>query len=258
MQMMQIMTTDTQQFLSFTRSLFFLVLPLFFFLLGTLLARVCANPSNPSFNHSLFESLSALVLYVTKGSPGVQTVDHFEASLFGPFTQVLQRDVTEFKPYVFQIFAQLLEMRKGSGVSQNYWSLFQPCLQNNVWTKGNTPALARLLTSYLVVDAATIVQQNHLQAVLGCWQKAQSMLSTQSSGFELLTSIIINVKTESLTPYISNITGLLVNLMQKRMNVRFATGFLGCFWGVLIAKHGAQSLEMSLNGINVSGAFCNG
>ena len=61
------------------------------------------------------------MLYVTKGHPGVQTVDSFEASLFGPFQNVLVRDVVEFKPYVFQIFAQLLEMRKGHGVSQNYW-----------------------------------------------------------------------------------------------------------------------------------------
>ena len=129
------------------------------------------------------------------GNPGVQTVDNFETALFGPFTQVLQRDVTEFKPYVFQIFAQLLEMRKGHGVSPNYWNLFQPCLQNTIWTKGNTPALARLLTSYLVVDATTIVAQNQLQAVLGCWQKAQSMLSTQSSGFELLTAIVVHVST---------------------------------------------------------------
>jgi exportin-2 (importin alpha re-exporter) len=224
---------------------------------GKLLARVCANPSNPSFNHLLFESLSALVLYVTKGNPGLQTVENFEASLFGPFTSVLQRDVTEFKPYVFQIFAQLLEMRKGNGVSQAYWGLFQPCLQNNVWTKANTPALARLLTSYLVVDANTIVSQNQLQAVLGCWQKSQSIMTTQDSGFELLTSIIVHLKSENIAPYIRTITTVLVQLMQKRMNVRFATKFLGNFWGVLIAKHGTQSLETSLNGINVSFFFFN-
>ena len=178
---------------------------------------MCANPSNPSFNHSLFESLSALVLYVTKGSPGVQTVDHFEASLFGPFTQVLQRDVTEFKPYVFQIFAQLLEMRKGNGISQNYWSLFQPCLTAALWTKANIPALSRLLTSYLIVDANTIVAQNQLQPVLGCWLKAQSMSSTQSSGFELLKALLVNVQTEAVVQYIPTITSTLVQAMQKNM-----------------------------------------
>jgi exportin-2 (importin alpha re-exporter) len=150
------------------------------------------------------------------GNPGVQTVDNFETALFGPFTQVLQRDVTEFKPYVFQIFAQLLEMRKGHGVSPNYWNLFQPCLQNTIWTKGNTPALARLLTSYLVVDATTIVAQNQLQAVLGCWQKAQSMLSTQSSGFELLTAIVVHVST---VRHVSSVLGLsLVVLFKVRLN----------------------------------------
>ena len=223
--------------------------------LGVLLARVCANPSNPTFNHALFESLSALVLYVTKGNPGVATVDNFEASLFGPFTQVLQRDVTEFKPYVFQIFAQLLEMRKGNGISQNYWSLFQPCLTAALWTKANIPALSRLLTSYLIVDANTIVAQNQLQPVLGCWLKAQSMSSTQSSGFELLKALLVNVQTEAVVQYIPTITSTLVQAMQKNMNVRFATGFLGSFWGIVIAKHGVQSLEQSLEGMQ-NGLFC--
>ena len=219
--------------------------------LGVLLARVCANPSNPTFNHALFESLSALVLYVTKGNPGVGTVDTFEASLFQPFTQVLQRDVTEFKPYVFQIFAQLLEMRRGHGISQNYWSLFQPCLTAALWTKANIPALSRLLTSYLIVDANTIIQQNQLQPVLGCWLKAQSMASTQSSGFELLTSLLVNVSSDAVMQYIPKITQTLVQAMQKHMNVRFAVGFLGSFWGITIAKHGVQSLEASLEGMQV-------
>ena len=32
--------------------------------LKTILGRVCANPSNPSFNHYLFETIASLVRYI--------------------------------------------------------------------------------------------------------------------------------------------------------------------------------------------------
>ena len=91
--------------------------------LGAQLQRVCKNPSNPMFNHYLFECLSALIKFVTAGNPGAATIDQFEQMLFPPFQMVLQHNIVEFMPYVFQIFAQMLEMRRGVGISQNYMQL---------------------------------------------------------------------------------------------------------------------------------------
>ena len=224
--------------------------------LGILLARVCGNPSNPTFNHCLFESLSALVRFVGGGSGGsavqIGTVDKFEGALFGPFTSVLTRDVTEFKQYVFQIFAQLLEMRKGHGISPGYWSLFQPCLTASLWTRANTPALSRLLTAYLNVDAPALAQRNQLQPLLGCWLKAQSGVSTQAAAFELITAFVTNLPLPAFQQYLPNIVQTLVTRMQKHLNLRFVTGFLGNFWGVLVAKHGCACLEQNIDRLQVS------
>ena len=74
--------------------------------LKNILGRVCANPSNPSFNHYLFESIASLVRYICAATPAA--VDAFEAMLFPPFQQVLQADISEFTPYIFQVLAQLL------------------------------------------------------------------------------------------------------------------------------------------------------
>ena len=200
------------------------------------------------------ESLSALVRFVGAGAGGqiqIATVDKFEAALFGPFTAVLTRDVVEFKPYVFQIFAQLLEMRKGHGVSPAYWNLFTPCLSATLWTRGNTPALARLLTAYLFVDAPGVARTNQLQPVLGCWLKATSMVSTQTAAFQLITAFVASLPLQAFQQFVPNIVQTLVTKMQKNMNLRFVSGFLGNFWGIFVGKHGVQVLEQSLEAMQV-------
>ena len=54
--------------------------------LKTILGRVCANPSNPSFNHYLFETIASLVRFICAATPAA--VDAFESMLFPPFQQV--------------------------------------------------------------------------------------------------------------------------------------------------------------------------
>ena len=75
--------------------------------LSSALERVCKNPRNPGFNHNLFESIAIVV----KGlcSNDVSQVNQLEQMLFPPFQTILQMDILEFTPYVFQILAQLLE-----------------------------------------------------------------------------------------------------------------------------------------------------
>lgn len=58
---------------------------------------------------------------------------------------VVQEDVQEFHPYVFQIFAQLIELRSGAlpGV---YMQIFPPLLSPQFWERpGNVTPLVRLL-----------------------------------------------------------------------------------------------------------------
>jgi len=73
------------------------------------LGRVCKNPKNPQYNHYLFESIAVLVKSVCIATPAATAA--FEALLFPPFQTILQMEVTEFIPYVFQVLAQLLEFK---------------------------------------------------------------------------------------------------------------------------------------------------
>lgn len=117
--------------------------------LTALLHRVCTNPSNPSFNHLLFEAIAALMRAVCGSKP--ESVSDFQALLFPPFQEVLQKDVLEFFPYVFQLFAELLELRPTpapgqSSLTDQYRALLGPVLTPALWmNKGNVPALTELL-----------------------------------------------------------------------------------------------------------------
>lgn len=152
--------------------------------LKAILARVCANPSAPAFNHYLFETVAALVRETCALNPGA--VGAFEAALFPPFEQVLRLDVAEFCPYVLQVFAQLLEAHtqgqqqaKGPGPAQGgapaalsdaYRSLWPPLLLPGMWERrANVPALCRLVRAFVKSGEPAVASA--LPSVLGIFQK---------------------------------------------------------------------------------------
>jgi hypothetical protein len=53
---------------------------------------ISKNPSNPKFNHYVFESLGALVRYACAGNPTL--TQQVESMLFPPFQAILQLDIT--------------------------------------------------------------------------------------------------------------------------------------------------------------------
>jgi exportin-2 (importin alpha re-exporter) len=60
--------------------------------LNNILGRVYKNPTNPGFNHYLFESISILIRNVIAINPAAIQV--FESHLFPAFQAILQEDVT--------------------------------------------------------------------------------------------------------------------------------------------------------------------
>ena len=97
----------------------------------------------------------------------------------------------EFVPYVFQLFAALLEANPAGPLSDYYKSLIPPILDPSPWaSKGNVPALVRLLTAIIPRAASDFVQDNQTETLLGLFQKLVAVKSNETFGFELLESII--------------------------------------------------------------------
>lgn len=98
---------------------------------------------------------------------------------------------TEFIPYIFQILAQLLESSPADSVSDNYRALLGPLLQPTLWeTRGNIPACTRLLSALIPRVAKTIVAENHLEAVLGIFQRLLNGKKSELNAFDVLDAVI--------------------------------------------------------------------
>nr|CAD7591160.1 unnamed protein product [Timema genevievae] len=119
------------------------------------LAIVARNPSKPHFNHYLFETIGLSIRIVCSANPS--SVSSFEAALFPIFQELLQQDVQEFIPYVFQVLSLLLEQHTSGDAPEPYMVLF-PCLLSPVlWERpGNIHPLVRLLQAFIRTAAQQI------------------------------------------------------------------------------------------------------
>jgi exportin-2 (importin alpha re-exporter) len=214
--------------------------------LTSVLGRVAKNPRNPQFNHCLFEANAILIRSVCSKDPSY--VEAFEGFLFPPFQTILQMDVSEFTPYVFQLLAQLLEYRPaGMGLGPSYESLLPPLTTPALWDRrGNIPALVRLLQAYLAQGSAYIVAQGKLVPMLGIFQKLIASRASEVNGFELLGTMVQKVPIESLQPQLQNLVQVLLVRLQQGKTARYVRSCTQ-FFGLFVSLFGAQAYFDLLN-----------
>lgn len=129
---------------------------------------------------------------------------------------------TEFMPYVFQLFAALLEVEPEKPLPQAFDSLIGPVIAPPIWEqRGNVPALVRLLTVIIPRAAEDLVKSNQLEGVLGIFQKLVSTKVYEGEGFELLECVIENYPPATLEPYWTH----LITIMLTRLQGPQSTGF---------------------------------
>ncbi|RVD83340.1 uncharacterized protein DFL_007732 [Arthrobotrys flagrans] len=168
--------------------------------------EISKNPSNPRFNHYHFEALGALIRFVGPLNPA-----HFENALSTPFLGILQAEVSEFLPYVFQLLGLLLECNPNTPLPELYQRLIDPILAVTLWeTRGNIPALVRLLNAICARESQHILKNQKIVPIFGIFQKLLSVKSTESSAFDLLDGLVANFPTDALNPYIGQVFNLIM------------------------------------------------
>lgn len=96
---------------------------------------------------------------------------------------------TEFIPYVFQLLSLLLESNPKAPLPQRYKDLVGPLLTPTLWeSRGNVPALVRLLQAIMARGASIFTTDNQLTPVLGIFQKLVSSKVNEVHAFDLLES----------------------------------------------------------------------
>lgn len=183
------------------------------------------NPSNPRFYYYLFEGLGALIRYAAPTHSSA-----FETKLYNPFSAILSEGIEEFTPYVFQLFAALLEANPSGELTSYYRSLFEIIILPGVWeARGNVPALVRLLTAMIPRDVQNIVAKNQVEPMLGIFQKLVSSKANEIYSFELIESIITYVPLEALQPYFVTILQLMLTRLSNMKTEVFQQRFVAFY-----------------------------
>ncbi|KAH8598260.1 CAS/CSE protein [Bisporella sp. PMI_857] len=181
-----------------------------------------ANPSNPRFYYYHFEAIGALIRYAAPLQP-----EKLEQELYSPFAGILQNDVQEFMPYVFQLFAALLEARPDGPLSDYYKALIIPVLTPALWeSRGNVPALARLLTSIIPRSAADIVANSQLEQILGIFQNLMASKKTELQSFDILEAVIASCDVAVVKNYFPTILTLLFTRLNSNPTEKFKQRFV--------------------------------
>ncbi|XP_026320326.1 exportin-2 isoform X2 [Hyposmocoma kahamanoa] len=231
--------------------------------LAQMLAAVAKNPSKPHFNHYLFETLSLSVSLVTKSNPNAITA--FEDALFPIFQEILQNDVQEFMPYVFQMLSLLLEMRgamasmgAAGGDSDAYGALL-PCLvAPPLWERpANVRPLVRLLCAFVASRSALIIRTNKLNAMLGVFQKLIASKTNDHEGFYLIQTMLYKFGESVMSPYTKQIITLLFQRLSSSKTTKYVRGLIA-FLGFYAAHFGADSLVELVDSVqaNMFAMYC--
>ncbi|KAF9463182.1 CAS/CSE protein [Collybia nuda] len=188
--------------------------------LVAILGVISKNPSNPRFDQFIFESISGLMRFVVSGNSA--TLPSFEQALFGPFTIILQQDIDQYIPYVFQILAQMLELHT-TNVPDQYRSLLPFLLTPAVWQqKGSVPGLVKLLKAFLARDSVQMLSAGQIASVLAVTQ--QRLIPSKLNdawGLDLLQSVVQNVKPGDLKQYFKGVIMTLLTRMQTSKTDKF-------------------------------------
>ncbi|KAJ5809254.1 uncharacterized protein N7503_001472 [Penicillium pulvis] len=191
----------------------------------TITQIISSNPSNPRFYYFFFEAMGAFVRYAAPANP-----DKLEQALYAPFAAILQNDVQEFMPYVFQLFAALLEANSAANLPTYYQELIAPILMPVMWdSRGNIPALARLLSSIIPRGAQYIVEHNQIEPILGIFQKLVSTKANEGYAFDLLETVVAAFPPAALEQYFIMIMQIILQRLQnsktENLSIRFVRFF---------------------------------
>ena len=223
--------------------------------LANILGMVARNPTQPGFNHYLFEAIAALVKFGCDGTDaGIAAV---EGLLFPPFQIILQEDVQEFHPYVFQIFAQMIEKRADAGstgvartaviIPDAYMQLLQPLLTPHFWERtGNIPALGRLLRAFIRASPKQI--EPHVQGILGVFQKLVAMKSQDHEGMYVLDELLASLDDAVMAQYLGSVWQVIYQRLTAAKTTKFCKTFM--YTGSLLAAlRGGDAAGQSMDSV---------
>jgi exportin-2 (importin alpha re-exporter) len=130
-------------------------------------------------------------------------------------------------PYVFQIFAAMLEVESTKPLPQSFQSIIGPIIAPPLWEqRGNVPALVRLLTAIIPRAAEDLDKTGQLEGILGIFQKLVSTRVYEGYGFDLLECVIDNYPAATMERYWIHIITVMLTRLQSQQSTSFHLRFV--------------------------------
>jgi len=186
-----------------------------------ILAAISANPSNPVFNHNLFEAIASIVKVCVPTQP-----DAVEGVLLPALGGILEKNVVDFLPYTFQILGLLLDAT--SSVKPLYQDLFARLLTAELWrAQANVPGLVRLLRAYFCKHAVFAeLLRTHLQPILERFQFVLCNRKTEASAFDLVNAIYMHLPVELYQQHLKTLMTVLLTRLQSSKSPKYKRDFV--------------------------------
>lgn len=225
-----------------------------------LLGRVTRNPANPTFNHLLFEALASLLR--TAVAPRPEVAAQFEAAILPHAATIIQGDVLEFQPYLYQVLAVYQDQR--AAFAGTVRSMLPALLAPVQWQRrGGVPALASLVGAFLAQGgAAPLLADGMLLPLLNAWKgvlmlslpgpdgKPQAMKGHEGYAFTVLDALFQHLPGDALAP--PQLRPLLEVVLQavETLKKRAAAARFVHSVGVLCGVHGPGSFVATMQGLS--------
>jgi len=207
------------------------------------LKQLCANPARPNFNHNLFECIALSIRILCKAHPSAAA--SFEESLMPTFGEILEKDIGELVPYVFQIMALLLQVQNGCPAT--YVNMYPQLLLPVLWeASGNVQPLVLLLSTFIEKNPQESAKKT--EPLLGVFQKLIASRSNDVHGFALLKAMTCFISPKEMAQYWQSVFLVLFKRLQTAKTAKYCGAFveyLACF----AAKHGTEQLRDITNKI---------
>lgn len=189
--------------------------------LATLLIALAANPMNPVFNHNLFEAIASIVKVCATSQP-----DQVEAALLPAFGQILEKNVTDFLPYTFQILGLLLDASPSP--KPLYQELFSRLLSPHLWSAvANVPGLIRLFRAYFAKHQVFMaLLQANMQTILERFQFVLCNKKSEAAAFELLNAMYGQLPFELYQSLFKTLMTVLLSRLQSTKSGKFKKDFV--------------------------------
>ena len=206
---------------------------------------ISKNPSNPKFSHYTFESICVILTDYSSSIEQYLTI--IKPTLFG----LLNQEVQEFVPYVFQILAYCLEVfPKGKPIPEEYHQIIKPLCSPAVWEyKGNIPAISRLISAIVSSSPSSFSNAEQLKPILGVFQKLISSKVNDNLGFHILETILTSINLQYTQNYLKEICVIIMTRLQSYKTEKFVKQFI-IFLCWISCLPVSDSQVIDVNGLN--------